>query len=128
MQRHLLRHPQDMPLKPLLEGIFSGLEQSDILGSLIRPKEYLDNAIAELQRPHTILMDFDPEEAELRRTITAMANHDPVGLRQMLLDRIADSFKAEAGNTDDVSAALLDGKPSKACACCNYLTDDILWW
>ena len=106
LQRHLLRHPQDMPLKPLLEGIFSGLEQADILGSLIRPKEYLDNAIAELQRPHTIRMDFDPEEAELRRTITAMANHNPVGLRQMLLDRIADSFKAEAGNTDDVSAAL----------------------
>src|SRR6266699_1860675 len=106
LQRHLLRHPQDMPLKPLLEGIFSGLEQADILGSLIRPKEYLDNAIAELQRPHTIRMDFDPEEAELRRTITAMANHDPVGLRRMLLDRIADSFKFEAGNTDDVSAAL----------------------
>ena len=106
LQRHLLRHPQDMPLKPLLEGIFSGLEQADILGSLIRPKEYLDNAIAELQRPHTIRMDFDPEEAELRRTITAMANHDPMGLRWMLLDRIADSFKSEAGNTDDVSAAL----------------------
>jgi len=106
LQRHLLRHPQDMPLKPLLEGIFSGLEQADILGSLIRPKEYLDNAIAELQRPHTIRMDFDLEEAELRRTITAMANHDPMGLRQMLLDKIADSFKSEAGNTDDVSAAL----------------------
>lgn len=106
LQRHLLRHPQDIPLKPLLEGIFSGLEQADILGSLIRPKEFLDNAIAELQSPHTIRMDFDPEVAELRRTITAMANHDPVGLRQMLLDRIADSFKSEAGNNDDVSAAL----------------------
>src|SRR6266702_1908557 len=106
LQRHLLRHPQDMPLKPLLEGIFSGLEQADILGSLIRPKEYLDKAIAELQRPHTIRMDFDPEEAEIRRTITELANRDPVGLRQMLLDRTADSFKAEAGNNDDVSAAL----------------------
>src|SRR6266487_545933 len=106
LQRHLLRHLQDMPLKPLLEGIFSGLEQADILGSLIRPKEYLDNAITELQRPHTIRMDFDPEEAELRRTITAMANQNPVELRQMLLDRIASSFKAEAGNTDDVSVAL----------------------
>ena len=77
LQRHLQRHPQDMPLKPLLEGIFSGLEQADILGSLIRPKEYLDNAIAELQRPHTIRMDFDPEEAEIRRTITELANRDP---------------------------------------------------
>jgi hypothetical protein len=106
LQRHLRRHPQDMPLKPLLEGIFAGLEQADILGSLLRPKEYLDHAIAELQRPHTIRIDFDPAEAELRRTITEMANRDPAGLRQMLLERIADTFKAEAGNTDDVSAAL----------------------
>src|SRR6266700_886369 len=106
LQRHLLRHPQDMQLKPLLEGIFSGLEQADILGSLIRPKEYLDNAIAELQRPHTIRMDFEPEEAEIRHTITELATRDPQGLRKMLLDRVADSFKSEAGNTDDVSAAL----------------------
>jgi len=106
LQRHLLRHPQDMPLQPLLEGIFAGLEQADILGSLLRPKEYLDHAIAELQRPHTMRLDFDPEEAELRRTITEMANRDPAGLRQMLLGRIADAFKAEARNTDDVGAAL----------------------
>src|SRR5579875_671820 len=106
LQRHLRRHPQDMPMKPLLEGIFAGLEQADMLGSLLRPKEYLDSAIAELQRPHTIRLDFDPAEAELRRTITEMANRDPAGLRQMLLERIADTFKAEAGNTDDVSAAL----------------------
>ncbi len=77
LNRHLQRHPQDMPLKPLLEGIFSGLEQADILGSLIRPKEYLDHAIAELQRPHTIRMDFDPEEAEIRRTITELATAIP---------------------------------------------------
>ncbi len=106
LQRHLQRHPQDMPLKPLLEGIFSSLEQADILGSLIRPKEYLDHAIAELQRPHTIRMDFDPEEAEIRRTITELASRDPQGLRKMLLERVAESFKAEAGDTDDVSAAL----------------------
>lgn len=106
LQRHLRRHPQDMPLKPLLEGIFAGLEQADMLGSLLRPKEYLDHAITELQRPHTIHLDFDPAEAELRRTITEMANRNPAGLRQMLLDRIAETFKAEAGNIDDVSAAL----------------------
>jgi hypothetical protein len=90
----------------LLEGIFSSLEQADILGSLIRPKEYLDHAITELQRPHTIRMDFDPEEAEIRHTITELANRDPLGLRQMLLNRVTDSFKVEASNTDDVGAAL----------------------
>ena len=38
LRRHLQLHPHDMPLKPLLEGIFSGLEQADILGSLLRPE------------------------------------------------------------------------------------------
>ena len=104
LQRHLLRYPQDLPLKPLLEGVFSGLEQADILGSLLRPKEYLDNAITQLQKMYNI--PLDPEEAEMRRTISELANRDPLGLRLMLLERVADSFKAEAGNTDDVSAAL----------------------
>jgi hypothetical protein len=79
LERHLQRHPHDMPYKPLLEGIFSGLEQADILGSLIRPKEYLDKAIAELQHPHTMSLDFTLEEQEVRRTITELANRDPQG-------------------------------------------------
>ena len=106
LTRHLQRHPHDMPYKPLLEDIFSGLEQADILGSLIRPKAYLDHAIAELQHTHTMSLDFTLEEQEVRRTITELANRDPQGLRQMLLERVADSFIDEAGNTDDVGAAL----------------------
>ena len=48
-------------------------------------------------------MDFDLEDAEMRHTITELANRDPQGLRTMPPNRVADSFKAEAGNTDDVS-------------------------
>ena len=104
--RHLRRHPSDRVLKPLLEGVFAALEQADILGSLLRPAEHIDSAIKALQQPHTIQMDFDADDAALRRTITALANSDPAELKRMLLDRVAQSFHAEAGAADDVAAQL----------------------
>ena len=106
LQRHLRRHPQDRLLAPLLEGVFKALEQADILGSLLRPAEHIDAAMKALQQPHTIPMDFDANDAALRRTITTMARHDPAELKRMLLDRVAQSFAAESGNTDDVAAQL----------------------
>lgn len=106
LQRHLRRHPEDRVMKPLLEGVFAALEQADILGSLLRPAEHIDTAIKALQQPHTIQMDFDADDAALRRTITALANTDPAELKRMLLDRVAQSFHAEAGAADDVAAQL----------------------
>jgi hypothetical protein len=106
LQRHLRRHPEDRVMKPLLEGVFAALEQADILGSLLRPAEHIDTAIKALQQPHTMQMDFDADDAALRRTITMLANSDPPELKRMLLDRVAQSFHAEAGAADDVAAQL----------------------
>ncbi len=105
LQRHLRRHPGDRVMKPMLEAVFTSLEQADILGSLLRPSEYLDEAIKALRQPHTMRMDFDADEAELRWTITRVANQDPGELKRMLLDRIEASFRAEAGDSD-VAASL----------------------
>lgn len=106
LQRHLRRHPEDRVMKPLLEGVFAALEQADILGSLLRPAEHIETAMKALQQPHTVPMDFDADDAALRRTITTMARHDPAELKRMLLDRVAQSFAAESGNADDVAAQL----------------------
>ncbi len=106
LQRHLRRHPEDRVMKPLLEGVFAALEQADILGSLLRPAEHIDAAIKALQQPHTMQMDFDADDAALRRTITALAHSDPAELKRMLIDRVAQSFHAEAGSVDDVAAQL----------------------
>ncbi|MEI6043479.1 MAG: N-6 DNA methylase, partial [Chloroflexota bacterium] len=106
LERHLRRHPQDRLLKPVLEGIFASLEQADILGSLLRPREYLDKAITALQGNYTIPMDEDPADAQLRQSIIETAKRDPIGLRKMLLDRIASTFQEEAGQLDDVATAL----------------------
>ncbi|KPV54872.1 hypothetical protein SE17_01110 [Kouleothrix aurantiaca] len=106
LQRHLRRHPEDRVMKPLLEGVFTALEKADILGSLLRPAEHIEAAMKALQQPHTVPMDFDADDAALRRTITTMARHDPAELKRMLLDRVAQSFAAESGNTDDVAAQL----------------------
>lgn len=106
LERHIQRYPDDIVYKPLLEKVFEGLEQADTLGSLLRSREYLDQAIADLQKPHTVAMAFSQDEANLRHDVTALAHSDPGQLRQILLDRIAASFHSEATRTDDVSMAL----------------------
>ena len=106
LERHLQRAPQDEVFKPLLKSIFAGLEQADILGSLLRPREYLDRAIEDLLKPQTIELGFNPERVARRSDIRNMAEIDPAGLRNNLLETIANSFTIEAGNTSDVSVAL----------------------
>lgn len=105
LQRHLRRHPEDRVLRPLLEGVFAALEQADILGSLLRPAEHIDTAIKALQGTHQVAMDFEADDAALRRTITELARRDPAELKKVLLDRVAKSFAAEAG-AGDVAADL----------------------
>lgn len=106
LERHIQRYPDDIVYQPLLKQIFEGLEQADTLGSLLRSREYLDQAIRDLQQPHTVPLAFDQAALDLRNDVTALANTDPQHLRQILLDRIAASFHAEATRTDDVSMAL----------------------
>ncbi|HEU5377902.1 MAG TPA: BREX-1 system adenine-specific DNA-methyltransferase PglX, partial [Ktedonobacteraceae bacterium] len=106
LERHIQRYPDDIVYKPLLEKVFAGLEQADILGSLLRSREYLDQAILDLQMPHTIPMVFSQAQANLISDVTELAHTNPTLLRQMLLDRVAASFHAEATRTDDVSMAL----------------------
>ena len=106
LQRHLKRNPGDRVMQPLLQGIFAALEQADILGSLLRPAEHIDAAIKNLQQPHTMQMDFDSDDAALRRTMTMLARSDPAELKCTLLERVAQSFRSEAGAGADVAAAL----------------------
>ena len=106
LERHLQRTPQDEVFKPLLKSIFAGLEQADILGSLLRPRDYLDSAIADLLKPQTMELGFNPELVARRNDIRKMAGVDPKGLRNNLLETIANSFTIEAGNTSDASVVL----------------------
>jgi len=103
---HLEREPRDEALKPLLEGIFNALEQADILGSLLRPREYIDEAIKKLKEDHTLELDFNLDAAELRRTILEISKHSPAELKDMLFTTLLESLQREAGRTDDVSAML----------------------
>lgn len=106
LERHLQRTPQDEIFKPLLKSIFTGLEQANILGSLLRPREYLDSTIDDLLKPQTMELAFNPEMVARRRDIIKLAEVDPAGLRSTLLETIANSFKVESGNISDVSVAL----------------------
>jgi len=105
LARHLAGHPEDRILEPLLKGVFAALERADILGSLLRPREHLQAAIAELRKPHNLRLGT-VEEQDLQAVIETVAHTDPAHLEEMLLDRVAVGFAAEAGGADDVAVAL----------------------
>ena len=98
LERHLVRHPEDRPLRPVLERIFEALSQADILGSLLRPGAEIDAAVAKVQAPRTRDMFAANDDAG------AIAQHDPTELKRLVLDRIATAFRAEAGSADPADA------------------------
>ncbi|MGH2509893.1 MAG: hypothetical protein ACRDHZ_21140, partial [Ktedonobacteraceae bacterium] len=108
LARHLKRHPQDKLFLPLIEEIFAGLEQAEILGSLLRPREYLDRAITELEKLPIIQRDLfaDANDDELRIQIAAMAKNEPAALKDLAMKRVIESFHAESHNVQDISAML----------------------
>jgi methylase of polypeptide subunit release factors len=108
LQRHLERHPEDILFRPLIEEIFAGLEQAEILGSLLRPREYLEHAITTLQKLPPITQPglFEQEMDAFRGEIVKMAKENPKRLKELALQRIIESFKSEEHNVDDVAAML----------------------
>ncbi len=99
LDRHLARHPEDLPLRPVLASVFASLSQSELLGSLLRPAAELDVAIAELQAPQQTSM-FDaptPESGNLAR-------RDPAVLKQLVFNQVAQSFRDEAASPDPADA------------------------
>jgi len=105
LARHLQCHPEDRMLEPLLKGVFATLERADMLGSLLRPREHLQAAITELRKPHNLRLGT-VEEQDLQAAIETVVRTDPAHLEEMLLDRVAAGFAAEARDTGDVAAAL----------------------
>lgn len=87
--------------------MFEALEQAPILGSLLKPGEHLDQALASYRKPGAgVQMGLLDESTSLNRLLEELARHDPNELKRVLLERVSRSFAAEAGNTDDVGAAL----------------------
>ncbi|HNS53036.1 MAG TPA: hypothetical protein PKO09_17885 [Anaerolineae bacterium] len=112
LERHLERHPEDEVFEPLLRGVFGALEQAPILGSLLQPGEHLDEAIRTFQCRAKGQLGLLPEQAALNRLLDELGRHDPAQLRQVLLDRVARSFEAEARDAADVAAALFGREAS----------------
>lgn len=108
LARHLKRHPQDELFRPLIEEIFAGLEQAEVLGSLLRPREYLDRAITSLQTlpiiQRTMFSDANDDELDIERA--AMAKRDRDELKKLAMQRVIESFHTEVHNVNDISAML----------------------
>ncbi|MCP4166382.1 MAG: BREX-1 system adenine-specific DNA-methyltransferase PglX [Chloroflexi bacterium] len=107
LERHLQRHPEDGVYEPLLRGVFAALEQAHLLGSLLKPEEHLDQAIAAFRRTTSGgqygLLD---ESAAANQLLEELGKHDPEELKRILLERVGRGFAAEAGERTDVGASL----------------------
>ena len=115
LERHLARHPEDRPLRPLLERIFASLGQAELLGSLLRPGAEIDAAIAEALRPRqTGLFDGTTDSTDSTdseqigasdiRAIRVIRGSDPAALKQLVLNQVAQSFHDEATSPDPADA------------------------
>ncbi len=100
LDRYLVRHPEDRPLRLVLQGIFDNLQQAELLGSLLRPSHDIDAAIAAVQRPYqqSLLDEYDATPA------FGLNGRDPDAVKRLILDRIAATFRHEAAAADPADA------------------------
>ena len=113
LERHLQRHTEDRIYRPLLAGIFTALEQADVLGSLLRPGEQLDAAIRAFRTQGSGQLGLLSEDDDLNRLLDELARHDPAELKRVLLARVARSFAADAADADDVAMMLFGREASE---------------
>ena len=107
LERHLQRHPEDRMYEPLLRGVFAALEQAHLLGSLLKPEEHLDQAIADFRKQmRGGQMGLLDESAAANQLLEELGKHDPEELKRILLERVERGFATEAGERSDVGAAL----------------------
>lgn len=108
LDRHLQHHPEDEPFRPILAGVFAALEQAHLLGSLLRPEEHLDAAIAAYRRQERPggQLGLLGESTAANRLLEELGKHDPGELKRLLLERVARSFAREAA-AGDVGGQLL---------------------
>jgi hypothetical protein len=109
LARHLDHHPADAIYRPILAGVFAALEQAHLLGSLLRPEEHLDAAIAEFRRQSGRgggQMGLLGESTAANRLLEELGKSDPAELKRLLLARVGRSFAREAA-AGDVGSRLL---------------------
>lgn len=108
LDRHLQRHPEDEVYRPILAGVFAALEQAHLLGSLLRPEEHLDAAIAAFRQQggRGGQMGLLGESTAANRLLEELGKQDPAELKRLLLERVGRSFAREAA-AGDVGGQLL---------------------
>jgi hypothetical protein len=90
LDRHLDRHPEDAVYRPILVGVFAALEQAHLLGSLLRPEEHLDAAIAAFRKQDGRggQMGLLGESTAANRLLEELGKQDPAELKRLLLERV----------------------------------------
>jgi hypothetical protein len=116
VQRYLKSHPDDEPLRGVLETIFEGLENVNEVGSLLQIDEQLDRAIEDLRKREVRRANIQTEQLSLLPLLglpepAAQGRLDLDMLppweawKQAVLDRLHEQFQWEA-NATDLSTAI----------------------
>ena len=122
-RRYLQAHPQDEPLRGVLETIFEGLENTSEVGSLLQVEEQLDRALKDLRRQEARRTSGGAQQSSMLPLLGLPA--PPVqeqldldtlppweAWKQAVLDRLHEQFQAEAQATD-LSTAIFGAEAEK---------------
>ena len=122
-QRYLKAHPEDEPLRGVLETIFEGLENVNEVGSLLQIEEQIDRAIEELRKHEVRRANKQTEQLSLLPLLGlpepgAQGRLDLDMLppwqewKQAVLDRLHQQFEREA-DAKDLSTAIFGAEAEK---------------
>ena len=122
-QRYLKAHPEDEPLRGVLETIFEGLENVNEVGSLLQIEEQLDRAIEELRKREVRRAGNQTEQLSLLPLLGLPEPAVQGGLdlemlpprqawKQAVLDRLHEQFEREA-DAKDLSTAIFGAEAEK---------------
>jgi hypothetical protein len=122
-QRYLQAHPEDEPLRGVLETIFEGLENVNEVGSLLQIDEQLDRAIEELRKNEACRANKQTEQLSLlpllglpEPAVQGRLDLDMLppweAWKQAVLGRLHQQFQREA-DAKDLSTAIFGAEAEK---------------
>jgi N-6 DNA Methylase len=123
VQRYLKAHPEDEPIRGVLETIFEGLENVNEVGSLLQIEEQLNRAIEELRKHEVRLANNQTKQLSLLPLLglpePAVQGRLELDMlppwetwKQAVLDRLHQQFQEEA-DAQDVSTAIFGTEAEK---------------
>ena len=108
LNEFLQKHPEDLPLRPALELVFTGLQHVDEVGSLLQIEEPVERALKSIQESEAIQSREQIQEDFLHpapiQDALPLGTADYPTWKQGILQRLMTHFETEAESVDLIQA------------------------